>query len=153
MTAFAQGTTRPGTNSASFAANQTQTTGAVVALGPTGQIAVNVSQTATLYGDVTGYYAPPIQGNYSTDFGTGEPIFQTSARILSASRASQGTFDFRIDRPVAGCLVFGTTNEPGYTVNGYQLSTYIIQIQVLGRDERFGIFPVDSVFFNFQILC
>ncbi|RXF69217.1 hypothetical protein [Hansschlegelia zhihuaiae] len=105
LTAFAQGAPQPGANSLSFGANQTQTAGSIVAVGSTGQISINASQSATLYGDVTGYYAAQIRVRAD---GAGQVQSKTD-RVLSVEKRGTGSYRVFVDRDVSECVGVAST--------------------------------------------
>ncbi|RXF68222.1 hypothetical protein [Hansschlegelia zhihuaiae] len=147
LAAFAQGTPRPGVNSASFVANQTQTVGSIVALGSTGQISINVSKTATLYGDVTGYYEPQIEALININGG----IYSGGPRVLSATLLSTGSYAVTIDRDVAFCAPRAQAYTYGYETHAYAFNGNTINVYVFNREE--GTTVLKNDYFYLTVTC
>ncbi|RXF67433.1 hypothetical protein [Hansschlegelia zhihuaiae] len=123
LTAFAQGAPKPGTNSVSFGANQTETAGSIIALGPTGQISINVSQTATLYGDVTGYYSPEMMVWFNT---RGEILRKTSPILAVRKATAVGTYYVDVDRYVGNCYAF--SQGASFITSGTEIHDYDVGV-------------------------
>ncbi|RXF69219.1 hypothetical protein [Hansschlegelia zhihuaiae] len=147
LAAFAQGTPRPGVNSASFVANETQTVGSIVALGATGQISINVSKTATLYGDVTGYYEPQIEALINVSGG----IYAGSPRILSATHSSTWTYVVTIDRDVTYCAPRAQAYTFGNEAHAYAYNGDTITVHVFNRDAGAPVLKND--YFYLTVTC
>ncbi|RXF72949.1 hypothetical protein [Hansschlegelia zhihuaiae] len=87
----------------------------MLALGATGQISINVSQTATLYGDITGYFAPQIQVYMNYD-GT---AYAVMTRILATSKLGTGSYMIETDRNLQLCSVHVNIDGGYYYASAY----------------------------------
>jgi hypothetical protein len=143
LTAYAQGAPKPGTTALSYIANQTLTGGAIVPLGPTGQISIQVSQTTRLYGDITGYFAPQMWAYISSSGG----VIDASSRITSAARSSIGTYTVTFDRSLDTC---SGTASPDFTahMSSVYTSGNIAYVYIYGTSGA----PEDY-WFNLHVNC
>jgi hypothetical protein len=123
LTAFAQGTPKPGTTALSFLANQTLTTGAIVALGSTGQLSIHVSQTARLYGDITGYYSQPMMVWFNI---RGEILRKTGPILAVRKATAVGTYYVDVDRYVGNCFAF--SQGASFITSGTEIHSYDVAV-------------------------
>lgn len=127
MKAYASGTPQPGAVSLRYRANENATTGAIVSLNALGKVDVVATTAAKATGDVTGYYAPQIEGLVSQD----GSIYSGSPGILSSVRNSAGNFTVTVDRDVTYCTpivspyVGSGIYANAYAFNGDKVTVYM----------------------------
>ena len=128
LKAYPYGTSVPTASTLDF------TTGAIanevpVAITPgTGPaLTVMASNPAQVVIDITGYYAPQIAAWVGAD-GT---LFSATARIVSVSSPSVGTYRINVDRDVSACSMTATTTSTG---------TYVAATPSEGTASQIAVF-------------
>lgn len=143
LTAYPQGTARPKTNLLSYTPNEKNTAGATVLLNEAGRIKVYSKKTATVAGDITGYYAPQIWV-YGSPNGN---IIDASPRILSSTRINIGMYAVTVDRDVSSCAATASGDLSGYIISAYTDGSSVL---VYIRDIT-GAYS--DYWFNLQVMC
>lgn len=143
LTAYPQGTARPKTNLLSYTPNEKNTAGATVLLNEAGRIKVYSKKTATVAGDITGYYAPQIwvYGDLNGN------IVDASPRILSLTQNSTGQYTVVVDRDVSSCAATASGDLSGYIMSAYTSGS---SVYVYIRNHE-GV--LSNYWFNLQVMC
>ncbi len=118
------------TNFTSFVPGPNVTSNPTFALAPAGvepSLAIKASGSARLdlIIDVTGYYAPQIEGMINASGG----LYSGSPSLLTATRSAVGTYSLTVDRDVSNCSVAVQAYSYGldaqaYLFNGTNVSVY-----------------------------
>ena len=114
------GGTASTTNFTTFAAGGQLTSNPTFALATAGtepSLAIRSSSGANthLIIDVTGYYAPQIEGLLHIDGG----LYSGSPALVSANRTATGTYSLVVDRDVTYCAINAQAYTYGYEAHGY----------------------------------
>jgi hypothetical protein len=152
MIGWPYGTTTPHTNFVTYPANQTVTVNPTLALSTGGadpSLAIkNVGHTAHVLIDVTGYFAPQMEGSVSPS-GT---LYAGTARMVSAAHGGTGVFTVHWDTDVTYCTPTVTPyGGAGYYAEAYNFSGTATTIYVWYLSGS-TLTPVDQ-YVNVAVTC
>ena len=154
LSGYAAGTAEPATNFITFNSGQNITANPILplaAFGVTPQLSIRShGASVQVLIDVTGYYAPPIQGLLVADSG----VFDGTTRILSETYVSTGVYRVTVDTDVTYCTPTVTTYygagvyASASTFNGNVVTVYL---WTLGANAQ--PVPFDTSYFYLTVTC
>ena len=120
--------------------------GSTVAIQQTSGMSLKVKSSAAtqVVVDVTGYYAPPIDGTFSS---AGDLVNGTG-RLQPYQHASTGYYTLKADRDLTGCVVTGSAYYYAYNVSAYSGGQYVYVELVNSADATLA-----DYYFSVSVTC
>ena len=155
LSGYPAGTTEPNTNFVTYNHGQNITANPILplaAFGAAPHLSIrNHGGAAHVIVDVTGYYAPQIQG--LLDITTGVP-YSGSTRILSVVKAQLGVFQVKVDTDVSYCTPTVTpyigpgTYADAYAFGGDTITVFVWKLSSTGQPVAY-----DPGYFYLSVIC
>ncbi len=155
LSGYPYGTGEPNTNFVTYQGGHNITANPVLPLAyllsPDLNVRNHGTSSAQVIIDVTGYYAPQIQGFVETATGK---LYSGSTRLLSVTRAQLGVFEVKVDSDVAFCTPAVTTYiGPGSYANAYAFNGNTITVSTWHLSATGTPVAFDAAYFYLTVTC